>query len=178
MQPCSRDCSLASGYGFFRKSIICGHNISRLLNDLGKPNRGTIWRVEIDLTGRECPILSTDQNTAATMQNSAVMAGLTAILAAGMGIAAPHASGGTSGIPKHLGSIDLDARAGIRVRRSEHADLVGTSAGTSLPGPIVTTARSATTCDLVCMSLAETRRWGKRSPCNPKRAYQCFLGCG
>jgi hypothetical protein len=51
--------------------------------------------------GKKDPIqVSTDQNTAATMQNSAVMAGLTAILAAGMGVAAPSVSGGgASGIP-------------------------------------------------------------------------------
>ena len=42
---------------------------------------------------------STDMNTAATMQNSAVMASLTAILAAGMGIAAPSLAGGTAGLP-------------------------------------------------------------------------------
>jgi len=42
---------------------------------------------------------STDMNTAATMQNSAVMASLTAILAAGMGIAAPSVAGGTAGLP-------------------------------------------------------------------------------
>jgi hypothetical protein len=40
--------------------------------------------------GKQDPVkLSTDQNTAATMQNSAVMAGLTAILAAAMGVSAP-----------------------------------------------------------------------------------------
>jgi hypothetical protein len=43
--------------------------------------------------------VSTDMNTAATMQNSAVMASLTAILAAGMGIAAPSVAGGTAGLP-------------------------------------------------------------------------------
>lgn len=43
--------------------------------------------------------VSTDMNTAATMQNSAVMASLTAILAAGTGIAAPSVAGGTAGRP-------------------------------------------------------------------------------
>ena len=42
--------------------------------------------------------VSTDQNTAATLQNSAAMAGLTAILAASMGVAAPQVTGGMSGI--------------------------------------------------------------------------------
>jgi hypothetical protein len=51
--------------------------------------------------GKKDPVtVSTDQNTAATMQNSAVMAGLTAVLAAGMGVAVPSVSGGgASGIP-------------------------------------------------------------------------------
>jgi hypothetical protein len=44
-------------------------------------------------------IKTMDMNTAATMQNSAVMASLTAILAAGMGIAAPSVAGGTAGLP-------------------------------------------------------------------------------
>ena len=43
--------------------------------------------------------VSTDQNTAATLQNSAAMAGLTAILAAGMGVAAPPIMGGANGVP-------------------------------------------------------------------------------
>jgi hypothetical protein len=48
--------------------------------------------------GKQDPVkLSTDLNTTATMQNSAVMAGLTAILVAGMGISSPAiASAGTS----------------------------------------------------------------------------------
>jgi hypothetical protein len=81
---------------------------------------------------------STDQNTAATMQNSAVMAGLTAILAAGMGIAAPHASGGTSGVPSmSVPSISMPARVSGSVAVSMPT-LSGPGAGTSLPGPIVT----------------------------------------
>jgi len=43
--------------------------------------------------------VSTDMNTAATMQNSAVMASMTAILAAGIGIAAPSVSSGAIGVP-------------------------------------------------------------------------------
>ena len=50
--------------------------------------------------GSQDPVrLSTDQNTAATMQNSMAMAGLTAILAAGMGVAAPPITGGVSVFP-------------------------------------------------------------------------------
>jgi hypothetical protein len=74
-------------------------------------------------TSKDPVRVSTDQNTAATMQNSAVMAGLTAILAAGMGIAAPHASGGTSGVP-------VSASVGVSTTAS--------AGGASLPGPIVT----------------------------------------
>jgi hypothetical protein len=47
--------------------------------------------------GKQDPVrVSTDQNTAATMQNSAVMAALTAILAAGMGVAAPSLQSGAA----------------------------------------------------------------------------------
>ena len=41
--------------------------------------------------------VSTDQNTAATIQNSMAMAALTAVLSAGMGISAPSMAGGTIG---------------------------------------------------------------------------------
>jgi hypothetical protein len=50
-------------------------------------------------TSRDPVRVSTDMNTAATMQNSAVMAGLTAILAAGMGVAAPSISSVAAGVP-------------------------------------------------------------------------------
>ena len=64
--------------------------------------------------GKKDPVtVSTDQNTAATMQNSAVMAGLTALLAAGMGVAAPSVTGGGSaGIPGvSMPSISVMAKA-------------------------------------------------------------------
>lgn len=48
--------------------------------------------------GKDPVRVSTDQNTSATLQNSAVMAALTAVLAAGMGIAAPQVAG-TAGAP-------------------------------------------------------------------------------
>jgi len=80
---------------------------------------------------------STDLNTAATMQNSAVMAGLTAILAAGMGMAAPHVSGGASGVPSiSLPSISVLAPASGSVGVSMPT-ASGRSEGASLPGPIV-----------------------------------------
>jgi len=48
---------------------------------------------------RQDPVrVSTDKNTAATMQNSAVMAALTGILAAAMGVAAPSLHGGGAGV--------------------------------------------------------------------------------
>ena len=50
-------------------------------------------------TSKDPVRVSTDLNTAATMQNSTVMAGLTAILAASMGMAAPSISGGAAGVP-------------------------------------------------------------------------------
>jgi hypothetical protein len=54
--------------------------------------------------GKQDPVrVSTDQNTAATMQNSAVMAALTAILAAGMGVAAPSLQSGATGAAGVLG---------------------------------------------------------------------------
>ena len=81
---------------------------------------------------------STDMNTAATMQNSAVMAGLTAILAAGMGMAAPHVSGGASGVPSiSLPSISVPAPVSGSVGVSMPT-ASGRSEGASLPGPIVT----------------------------------------
>ncbi|HEY1754418.1 MAG TPA: hypothetical protein VGG72_03415 [Bryobacteraceae bacterium] len=56
--------------------------------------------------------VSTDMNTSATMQNSAVMASLTAILAASMGVAAPSMSGGTAGVPSiSIPSISAPASA-------------------------------------------------------------------
>ena len=54
--------------------------------------------------GKQDPVLvSTDQNTTATLQNSAVMAALTGILAATMGIAAPSLGSGASGAAGVLG---------------------------------------------------------------------------
>jgi len=89
-------------------------------------------------TSKDPVRVSTDQNTAATMQNSAVMAGLTAILAAGMGIAAPHVSGGTAGVPSiSVPSISVPAPVSGSVAVSM-TTLSGSGAGTSLPGPIVT----------------------------------------
>jgi len=86
-------------------------------------------------TSKDPVRVSTDMNTAATMQNSAVMAGLTAILAAGIGVAAPHVAGGMSGVPGiSVPSISVPAPATASVA-------VGTnvSPGTaSLPGPIAT----------------------------------------
>jgi hypothetical protein len=66
--------------------------------------------------GKQDPVrVSTDQNTAATMQNSAVMAALTAILAAGMGMAAPSLQSGATGAAGVLGisipSISAPAKA-------------------------------------------------------------------
>jgi hypothetical protein len=56
--------------------------------------------------------VSTDMNTSATMQNSAVMASLTAILAASMGVAAPSTSGGAAGVPSiSIPSISAPASA-------------------------------------------------------------------
>jgi hypothetical protein len=56
--------------------------------------------------------VSTDMNTSATMQNSAVMASLTAILAASMGVAAPSMSGGAAGVPSiSIPSISAPASA-------------------------------------------------------------------
>jgi len=85
-------------------------------------------------TSKDPVRVSTDMNTAATMQNSAVMAGLTAILAAGMGIAAPHPSVGASGVPSiSVPSISVPAPS-VAVSMPS---LSGSGAGTSLPGPIV-----------------------------------------
>ncbi len=50
-------------------------------------------------TSKDPVRVSTDLNTTATMQNSTVIAGLTAILAASMGMAAPSISGGAAGVP-------------------------------------------------------------------------------
>jgi hypothetical protein len=50
-------------------------------------------------TSRDPVRVSTDQNTAATMQNSAIMASLTAIIAAGIGVAPPHIATGGAGVP-------------------------------------------------------------------------------
>jgi len=89
-------------------------------------------------TSKDPVRVSTDMNTAATMQNSAVMAGLTAILAAGMGIAAPHPSGGASVVPSiSVPSISLPAPVSGSVAVSMPT-LSGSGTGTSLPGPIVT----------------------------------------
>lgn len=58
--------------------------------------------------------LATDMNTSATMQNSAVMASLTAILAASMGVAAPSTSGGAAGVPSiSIPSISAPASASV-----------------------------------------------------------------
>jgi len=88
-------------------------------------------------TSKDPVRVSTDMNTAATMQNSAVMAGLTAILAAGMGIAAPSVSGGIAGMPGiSVPSISVPApvsgSAGVSITT------LGGHGGASLPGPIVT----------------------------------------
>ena len=89
-------------------------------------------------TSKDPVRVSTDMNTAATMQNSAVMAGLTAILAAGMGMAAPHVSGGTSGVPSiSAPSISVPAPVSGSVGVSMPT-VSGRSEGASLPGPIVT----------------------------------------
>jgi hypothetical protein len=89
-------------------------------------------------TSKDPVRVSTDMNTAATMQNSAVMAGLTAILAAGMGIAAPHPSGGASGVPSiSVPSISVPAPVSGSVAVSMPT-LSGSGAGRSSPGPIVT----------------------------------------
>jgi len=89
-------------------------------------------------TSKDPVRVSTDMNTAATMQNSAVMAGLTAILAAGMGIAAPHPSVGASGVPSiSVPSIAVPAPASASVGVSMPT-VSGSGAGTSLPGPVVT----------------------------------------
>ena len=66
--------------------------------------------------------VSTDMNTAATMQNSAVMAGLTAILAAGMGMAAPSRVRRSCRRSRRSRPVDFGSGAGIRVRRREHAN--------------------------------------------------------
>lgn len=90
-------------------------------------------------TSKDPVRVSTDMNTAATMQNSAVMAGLTAILAAGMGIAAPHVTGGTSGVPGiSVPSISVPAPASVAVSPTS-------SAAASLPGPIVTAGAAPAT---------------------------------
>ena len=71
--------------------------------------------------GKQDPVrVSTDQNTAATMQNSAVMAALTAILAAGMGVAAPSLQSGAAGAAGVLGisipSISAPAKMSASTR--------------------------------------------------------------
>jgi len=82
--------------------------------------------------------VSTDMNTAATMQNSAVMAGLTAILAAGMGVAAPHVYGGSSSVAGiSVPSVSVPAPASGSVGASMPTASGHTESG-SLPGPIVT----------------------------------------
>jgi hypothetical protein len=82
--------------------------------------------------------VSTDLNTSATMQNSAVMATLTALLAAGMGVAAPHVFGGTSGVSGvSFPSITVPAPASGSVGASMPTSS-GHSESASLPVPIVT----------------------------------------
>jgi len=90
-------------------------------------------------TSKDPVRVSTDMNTSATMQNSAVMASLTAILAAGMGMAAPHVSGGTSGVPSiSMPSISVPAPVSGSVSVSVPTSS-GPSEGASLPGTSVTT---------------------------------------
>lgn len=81
--------------------------------------------------------VSTDMNTAATMQNSAVMAGLTAILAAGMGIAAPSVSGGTAGLPG-VSVPSISAPASVSGSSGVNLPVLTGRSEVSLPGPIVT----------------------------------------
>jgi hypothetical protein len=63
--------------------------------------------------GKQDPVkIATDMNTGATVQNSAVIAGLTAVLAAGMGIAAPSVPAGTGGAGISMPSISAPSISG------------------------------------------------------------------
>ena len=80
--------------------------------------------------GKQDPVrVSTDQNTAATMQNSAVMAALTAILAAGMGVAAPSLQSGAAGAAGVLGisipSISAPAKMSVPMGAGGYPRLLG-----------------------------------------------------
>jgi hypothetical protein len=72
------------------------------------------------------------------MQNSAAMAGLTAILAAGMGIAAPHVSGGTSAV-SGISVTSISLPAPVSVSGGVSTPPVSRGGGAP-PGPIVSSS--------------------------------------
>jgi hypothetical protein len=85
--------------------------------------------------GRQDPVrVSTDQNTAATMQNSAVMAALTGILAATMGVAAPSLPSGAAGAAGVLGisipSISAPAKMSAPTAAGGYSPAPWSSSGT------------------------------------------------
>jgi hypothetical protein len=87
--------------------------------------------------GKQDPVrVSTDQNTAATMQNSAVMAALTAILAAGMGVAAPSLQSGAAGAAGVLGisipSISAPAKMSAPMGAGGFSPAAWSSGGTGI----------------------------------------------
>ena len=95
--------------------------------------------------------VSTDMNTSATMQNSAVMASLTAILAASMGVAAPSMSGGPAGVPSiSIPSISAPASASLSLPTiiGGGLSLGGTSSAAGSGGSSVPTAGTSDLHDL------------------------------
>jgi hypothetical protein len=88
--------------------------------------------------------VSTDMNTAATMQNSAVMAGLTAILAAGMGIAAPSVSGGTAG-PPGVSVPSISAPASVSASTGVSVPVLSGRSEVSLPSVVTGGSAPAST---------------------------------
>jgi hypothetical protein len=85
--------------------------------------------------GKQDPVrVSTDQNTTATMQNSAVMAALTAVLAAGLGVAAPSLQSRTGGAAGVLGisipSISAPAKMSAPMGAGGYSPAPWSSSGT------------------------------------------------
>jgi hypothetical protein len=101
----------------------------------GSDGRGGLSGMLRGGTSQDPVRVSTDMNTSATMQNSAVMASLTAILAASMGVAAPSMSGGAAGVPSiSIPSISAPASASASLSLPT---IIG--GGLSLGGPSMAT---------------------------------------
>src|ERR1700722_7631628 len=101
----------------------------------GSDGRGGLSGMLRGGTSQDPVRISTDMNTSATMQNSAVMASLTAILAASMGVAAPSMSGGAAGGPSiSIPSISAPASASASLSLPT---IIG--GGLSLGGPSMAT---------------------------------------